>query len=54
VAGEIVELNYIEVDSDLNDVFSKVSSFYKTSASADVFLPKKCEFLLKTTNAFGT
>ena len=42
------------MDSELNDNFSKVSSFYKKDSAAEVFEPKKCEFLLKVTNSYGT
>ena len=54
MSGEQVDLNYIEVDCDLNDVFTKVSSFYKASKDAPSFEPKKCEFLIKMTNSYGT
>ena len=52
-AGEWVDLNYIEVDADLQDEFSKVSSFYKASAAAETHEPKTCEFLLKMRNSYG-
>ena len=49
--GALVDLNNIEVDSDLKDVFIKDSSFYK---SGEVWQPKYCEFQLKMVNEFGT
>ena len=51
--GEWVDLNYIEVDADLNDEFSKVSGFYKASASAETYEEKKCQFVLNMRNSYG-
>ena len=49
--GALVDLNNIEVDCELNDVFIKESSFYK---SGEVWQPKMCEFQLKMVNEFGS
>ena len=51
--GEWVDLNYIEVDADLQDEFSKVSGFYKASASAETYEEKKCQFVLNMRNSYG-
>jgi hypothetical protein len=51
--GEWVDLNYIEVDADLNDEFSKVSGFYKANASAETYEEKKCQFVLNMRNSYG-
>ena len=51
--GEWVDLNYIEIDADLNDEFSKVSGFYKASATAETFEAKKCNFILRMKNSYG-
>lgn len=39
--GKKVDLNNIEVDAELEDVFTKASSFY---TSGGVWEPKMCEF----------
>ena len=39
--GQLVDLNNIEVDAELKDIFIKDSSFYK---SGDEWQPKFCEF----------
>lgn len=52
-AGEYVDLNYIQIDNEINDEFSKVSTFYKKNAKDETFEPKNCEFLLKMRTNYG-
>ena len=41
------EMNYLECDQEMNEVFKRVSGFYVKKGTFNKFEEKNCEFLVK-------